>query len=67
MDISSISVNAVLISWPTNAPGFVLQQTTALESTNWMNAAEAVSAVGTNFQATIAITNSAQLFRLRHP
>ncbi len=58
--------NAALIWWPTNSPGFVLQQNPALGSTNWSNAAEAVDTAGTNYQATILTTNGPRFFRLLH-
>ena len=59
--------NALLLAWPTNFSGFTLQQNSDLKTTNWGTAAEAVSTVGTNYQATILTTNGPRFFRLMHP
>jgi hypothetical protein len=59
--------NALVLTWPTNFSGFTLQQSSALKTTNWGTAAEAVSPVGTNYQATILTTNGPRHFRLMHP
>jgi hypothetical protein len=56
--------NALVLAWPTNFAGFTLQQIFDLKTTNWGTAAEAVSTVGTNYQATIPTTNGPRFFRL---
>lgn len=65
LEISPIAANVAQLSWPTNHAGFVLQQKTALDSTNWVAAAEPVSIAGENYQATVTLTNGPRFFRLR--
>jgi hypothetical protein len=65
--VESITAQQFVIRWPTNYTGFALQQNSSLNTTNWLDAAETVSAIGSNFEATIMTTNSARFFRLKHP
>lgn len=58
---------ALLLAWPTNFSGYTLQQNTNLKTTHWGTAAEVVSTLGTNYQATILTTNGPWFFRLMHP
>lgn len=58
--------DALVLTWPTNFTGFVLQQNSDPATTNWVNATNAVSVVGTNHQATIPTTSASSFFRLRH-
>ena len=57
----------LLLAWPTNFPGYTLQQNTDLNTANWVAALEAVSPAGTNYQSTIQTTNGPRFFRLQHP
>ncbi len=57
----------LLLTWPTNFAGFVLQQNLSLIDTNWSTATEKVALAGTNYQATVLVTNEFRLFRLWHP
>ncbi len=59
--------NTLLLTWPTNFTGFVLQSTFNLASSNWVDAPDVVSAVGTNNQANISRVGSRGFFRLMHP
>lgn len=59
--------NAILLAWPTNFSGYTLQQSTDLNTASWSRAAETVTAIGTNYQATAFTTNTARFFRLSHP
>lgn len=54
------------IVWPTNYPGFVLQESASPGTINWSNTAYAVGVVGNNYQATIPVTNGMRFFRLKH-
>ena len=58
--------HTLAISWLTNFSGYVLQQSSDLRGANWVPAAEAVSIVGSNYQATINTTNGPRFFRLQH-
>ena len=59
--------NALVLTWPTNFSGFTLQQNLDLKTTNWTPAAEALTPVGSNYQATILTTNGPRFFRLNRP
>jgi hypothetical protein len=56
--------NSVLLSWPTNAVGFVLQSSLAVTGT-YANVTSSPSVVGANYTTTLPRTNAASLFRLR--
>jgi uncharacterized membrane protein len=57
-------VNCVL-SWPTNANGFALQQCSNLSITNWTAASNAPTVVGNQFNVTNMISSSTAYFRLK--
>jgi hypothetical protein len=50
------------VSWSPNTPGFVLQESTDLASTTWLN-----SASGTNNPVTITNMATSKFFRVFHP
>jgi photosystem II stability/assembly factor-like uncharacterized protein len=57
----------VVISWPTNATGFGLQQSSALGSPNWVGATNPVSIVNARNQVSVTVTNRANFYRLKSP
>ena len=61
-----VAPQSLLVAWPTNARGFVLQQNSDLTTTNWVNATNAVSVVGTNSQVTIPPLTDKGFFPLLH-
>lgn len=65
LEMTPLGAGTARLSWPTNHTGFVLEQKSALESTNWATATEPVGIVGENCQVTISMTNGARFFRLR--
>ncbi len=67
LNLAGAPANALRLSWLTNASGYVLQQSTNLQNTNWSNAVEPVGVVGGSYQATIAPTNKFRFFRLHQP
>jgi hypothetical protein len=48
LTISFTATNTALVSWPTPSTGFVLQQNTDLNSTNWVGALETLNDNGTS-------------------
>jgi len=54
----------VLVSWSTNDAGFLLQSSTDLTSSNWIDVINPVSVVGTQYAVTNASTAPAQYYRL---
>jgi YVTN family beta-propeller protein len=55
----------VLVSWPTNAAGFLLERARELPSTNWRPDTSRRALVGPSFQVTNTVSSNALYFRLR--
>jgi len=64
---SSSPPDSLIIAWPTNFDGYLLQENTNLTTTKWVNSAETISIVGEQYQARIQTTNGPRFFRLTHP
>ncbi|HEX9046043.1 MAG TPA: putative Ig domain-containing protein [Verrucomicrobiae bacterium] len=65
--MSKSQARTLTISWLTNFPGYTLQQSSSLRSSNWVSATEGFSLVGSNYQAAINLTNASRFFRIYHP
>ncbi|MBI3851987.1 MAG: hypothetical protein HY298_17150 [Verrucomicrobia bacterium] len=59
------SDNFIVISWPTQAVGFVPQSTEILAPANWMDMTNTVSVVGSENTVTNDLPDTARFFRLR--
>jgi hypothetical protein len=59
--------NGVVVHWQWPSTGFVLQQTPALDSANWVNAANPVEVVDGQNQVTVWPTTGNGFYRLFHP
>lgn len=57
----------ILLSWPTNADGFLPQQNDELPGTNWAAVPDGTVVVGTNFQVAQTLVSSNRYFRLWRP
>lgn len=57
-------VNSVIISWPSSAGGFVLQQSGGLAAASWGNFAGTTNDDGTNKSVTIQPPTGNEYFRL---
>jgi hypothetical protein len=57
----------LLLTWPTNAAGFTLQQNADMGAANWTTVTNPWSLSGTNYQVLTPGTNSQGFFRLIHP
>jgi len=57
----------VVVSWSTNNPGFALQCTTNLPSTNWVNVTNVVSVVADRYTVTNDVAGIAKFYRLFMP
>jgi fibronectin-binding autotransporter adhesin len=62
----TLSVPDVIISWPTNAAGFVLQELSDLTATNWMAVTNSIVVSGTNNTVTKNASSGTDFFRLRN-
>ena len=61
------ATNTVLVSWPTPATGFELQQNPDLTTTNWTNVGLTPADVGADKQVILAPPVGHRFFRLRKP
>lgn len=62
--IAQTNNNSILLTWPTNAAGFVLQGCAAVTGT-YSNVTNSPSVVGVNYATTLPRTNASAFFRLR--
>ena len=67
LSFSTPQANTLVILWPTNFSGFALQHSPDLGTTNWLDAANPVTVVGTNNQVIISPLEGRSFFRLSHP
>jgi hypothetical protein len=65
--IRLISASAAQVSWPSPSAGFVLQENLDLNSTNWVNAPQAISDSGANRFITVNPANGRRFYRLFKP
>src|SRR5262245_1277370 len=66
--IQRTTTNTVVVSWPSTATGFVLQQNTnGLNSVNWSNVTAGVQTVGTNKTLIINPIGGSRFYRLFKP
>jgi DNA/RNA endonuclease G (NUC1) len=63
----ALSGGNVLLSWPTNAVGYNLQQIADFSSANWTNYVGTVNTSGTNKTVTITMPTGSMFFRLISP
>ena len=58
--------NELILSWPTNAPGFTLQSTLDLTPpVTWLDSTSVPAVIGAHFTLTNTTTGGAQFYRLR--
>lgn len=62
---ATLAGNAVVLSWPTNATGFMLQSTPSLVPPIWTDVTNGLTIVGAENTVSIAVTNARRYFRLR--
>jgi hypothetical protein len=63
LTIKAVSPN-VLISWPTSATGFTLQENSNLKTTNWSNVGQTVNVINGTNVVTIPAPGGNMFFRL---
>ena len=66
LTITLTNSNSVLLSWPTNATGFVLQSSLAVTGI-YADVTNSPSVIGTRYATILPRTNTASFFRLRKP
>jgi hypothetical protein len=66
--IQRTTTNTLVVSWPSTATGFVLQQNTnGLKSVNWSNVTVGIQTVGTNQTLTVNPIGGSRFYRLVKP
>lgn len=63
----ALSGGNIVLAWPTNATGYNLQQTAALNPSTWTNYIGTVNTSGTNKTVTLTTPASRMFFRLANP
>ena len=67
LSILRLSANSARVSWPSPSTGFGLQENADLNTTNWVNAPQAVSDNGTNKFITVNPAAGRRFYRLVKP
>jgi hypothetical protein len=67
LTILRISASSARVSWPSPSTGFRLQENADLNTTNWVNAPQAVSDNGTNKFITVNPSAGRRFYRLVKP
>jgi len=67
LTIQQLSVTSARVVWPSPSTGFRLQENSDLNTTNWVNAPQAVSDNGTNNFITVNPATSRRFYRLIKP
>jgi hypothetical protein len=64
LNIRLSSANTVVVSWPSSATGFTLQQNGNLNTPNWVTPSESITDDGTNKFIVVSPATSARFYRL---
>jgi len=67
LTITQLSANSALISWPSPAPGFELEQTDDLDAANWIATPESVANNGGTNSVLISPIPGNRFYRLSKP
>jgi hypothetical protein len=67
LNIQRSGANSHLLFWNAPATGFVLQETTNLTSSTWVNVTNPVILIGATNEVIISATNGTVFFRLLYP
>ena len=67
LSIRLTSANAAQVLWPSPSTGFMVQQNAELNSTNWVNAPQAVSDNGADKFITVNPSTGRRFYRLFKP
>ncbi len=62
-----LSGSNLVINWPTNVPGFVLQQKAVSDSALWMNVTNVPAVNGSWYQVVLPGLEGSEMFRLMYP
>lgn len=63
----SLANGNVVISWPTNVPGFILQRNIDLSANEWINVTNVPAVLNSKYEVVLPQSTSGQIFRLMYP
>ena len=66
LSITFIGPNTVSLSWPAPSTGYVLQQNSSLETTDWVNVTNVVNVIGGQNQVDVTPAASMEFYRLQY-
>jgi hypothetical protein len=58
--------SGITLSWPTNAPGYILESASTLPALTWDSVTNGTVIVGDQFVVEVGVTNSQSFFRLHY-
>ena len=67
LNASLTSPGSLKLTWPTNQPGYTLQENVDAGTTNWTATSAAVTVSGTNNLAIVPTSGIKKFFRLKSP
>jgi hypothetical protein len=67
LQIGMTSSNMVLLSWPAQSPGYLLQESSALVPSGWADTTNNVNTIGGQNQVLETLWAGSRYFRLYHP
>ena len=67
LGIQLTRTNTLLLSWPSASTGYLLQQNSALGTSNWLNVGNPVNTVNGNNQVLVTPTGRENAYRLKSP
>jgi hypothetical protein len=67
LTITASPTNTAIVSWPSPAPGFILQQNSNLTTTNWSSAPEPITDDGTSNYVIVNPQSGSRFYRLFKP
>jgi endonuclease G len=67
LSVTVSNKTSIILSWPSGATGFVLQQNSAFGSTNWTTYSGTISTNATTYSVSLPASSGNSLFRLKHP
>lgn len=67
LSIQLTSTNSVIVSWPSSATGFTLQQNNNVAVPNWVAVTNSVSLNGGQSQVIVSPPTGRQFYRLKYP
>src|SRR5271157_6306975 len=62
----TVAAHTVTVSWPSSATGFVLQQSTGLDPSNWQPVPQQVNDNGTTKSITLSAPSGSLFYRLKY-